>query len=90
MVDKIIERAISSLSSNGVELNRDQWLTDAIECDKAQSYMTCRAIIKCMIGHGLEDEERKELWLEDAENCSQKVCKQTKNCLNCIAASVHG
>jgi pre-mRNA-processing factor 6 len=73
MVDKIIERAISSLTANGVELNRDQWLTDAIECDKAQSYMTCRAIIKCMIGHSLEDEERKDTWLEDAETCAQKV-----------------
>lgn len=73
MVDKIIERAISSLTANGVELNRDHWLADAIECDKAQSYMTCRAIIKNMIGHGLEDEERKDTWLEDAENCSQKV-----------------
>lgn len=46
MVEKIVERAISSLTANGVELNRDQWLTEAIECDKAQSYMTCRAIIK--------------------------------------------
>lgn len=73
MVDKIVERAISSLTANGVELNRDQWITDAVECDKAQSYMTCRAIIKNMIGHGLEDEERKDTWLEDAENCAHKV-----------------
>jgi len=68
-----VERAISSLTSNGVELTRDQWLEDAIECDKAQSYLTCRAIVKAMIGHGLEDEERKDTWMEDAENCAAKV-----------------
>ena len=73
MVDKIIERAISSLTANGVELTRDQWLDDAIECDKAKSYLTCRAIINSIIGHGLEDEERKETWMEDAENCASKV-----------------
>ncbi|CAG7718069.1 unnamed protein product [Allacma fusca] len=72
MVDKIVERAISSLTSNGVELTRDQWLEDAIECDKAGSYLTCRALVKHMIGHGLEDEERKETWMEDAENCAVK------------------
>jgi len=77
MVDRIIERAISSLTANGVELNRDQWLTDAIECDKASSVLTCRAIVKYMIGHGLEDEERKDTWLEDAENCAQKVSNQS-------------
>lgn len=31
-----------------------------------------------MIGHGLEDEERKDTWLEDAENCSQKVINHSK------------
>lgn len=72
MVDKIIERAISSLTANGVEITRDQWIEDAIECEKASSVLTCRAIIKAVIGHGLEEEERKESWLEDAENCTGK------------------
>lgn len=73
MVDKIVERAISSLTANGVEITRDQWIEDAIECEKAESVLTCRAIIKAVIGHGLEEEERKETWMEDAENCTQKV-----------------
>lgn len=73
MVEKIIERAISSLTSNGVEINREQWLEDAIECDKARSFLTCRAIVKAIIGHGLEDEERKDTWMEDSDNCAQKV-----------------
>lgn len=73
MVDKIIERAISSLTANGVEITRDQWIEDAIECEKASSVLTCRAIVKAVIGHGLEDEERRETWMEDAENCTQKV-----------------
>ncbi|CAG11265.1 unnamed protein product, partial [Tetraodon nigroviridis] len=69
MVEKIIDRAITSLRANGVEINREQWIQDAEECDKAGSVATCQAVIRAVIGIGIEEEDRKHTWMEDAESC---------------------
>ncbi|MBN3292960.1 PRP6 factor, partial [Polypterus senegalus] len=69
MVEKIIDRAITSLRANGVEINREQWIQDAEECDKAGSVATCQAIIRAVIGIGIEEEDCKHTWMEDAESC---------------------
>ena len=45
MIDKIIERALSSLRANGVEINREQWIEDAESCEKSQSIHTCQSIV---------------------------------------------
>lgn len=50
-----------------VEINRELWMKDAVECENAKSIMTCQAIIKAVIGVGIEDEDRKHIWMEDAE-----------------------
>lgn len=67
MVEKIIERAITSLSSNGVEINREQWFKEAIESEKGGHVHCCRAIVKAIIGYGVEPEDQKHTWMEDAE-----------------------
>uniref|UniRef100_A0A8D3DKP0 Pre-mRNA-processing factor 6 n=1 Tax=Scophthalmus maximus TaxID=52904 RepID=A0A8D3DKP0_SCOMX len=69
MVDKIIDRAITSLHANGVEINREQWIQDAEECDKAGSVATCQAVIRAVIGIGIEEEDCKHTWMEDSESC---------------------
>ncbi|PWA31670.1 hypothetical protein CCH79_00006719 [Gambusia affinis] len=69
MVEKIIDRAITSLRANGVEINREQWIQDAEECDKAGSVATCQAVIRAVIGIGIEEEDRKHTWMEDADSC---------------------
>lgn len=68
MVEKIIERAISSLSANGVEINREQWFKEAIESEKGGYVHCCRAIVKAVVGYGVEVEDQKHTWMEDAEN----------------------
>lgn len=70
MVEKIIDRAVTSLRANGVEINREQWLNDAVECEKAGSVLTCQAIVRTIIGIGVEDEDRKHAWMEDADAVS--------------------
>ncbi|XP_066910794.1 pre-mRNA-processing factor 6-like [Clytia hemisphaerica] len=70
LVDKIIERGVTSLSSNGVEINRELWIVDAEEADKAGATYTAQAIIRTVIGIGVEDEDRKHTWIEDAESCA--------------------
>ncbi|XP_017782698.1 PREDICTED: pre-mRNA-processing factor 6 [Nicrophorus vespilloides] len=69
MVEKIIERAISSLSANGVEINREHWFKEAIESEKGGHVHCCKAIIKSIISHGVEPEDQKHTWMEDAEHC---------------------
>nr|CAB3265193.1 pre-mRNA-processing factor 6 [Phallusia mammillata] len=69
MVDKIIERSIVSLKANMVDINREQWIQDAENTEKAGSIATCQSIIKHVIGIGIEDEDRKHSWMDDAESC---------------------
>jgi len=68
MVHKIIERAVQSLKANMAEINREHWLKDAEECDKAKSTTTCQAIIRAIISTGVESEDRKHTWMEDADS----------------------
>lgn len=70
MVEKIIERAISSLSANGVEINREHWFKEAMEAEKAGAVHCCQVIVKAIIGFGVEEEDRKHTWMEDAEAVS--------------------
>ena len=62
--------ALTSLSANGVDINREEWMNDAIACEKSNSVLTCQAIIRSVIGHGLDEHEMKDTWLEDAESVS--------------------
>ncbi|XP_070533546.1 pre-mRNA-processing factor 6-like [Ptychodera flava] len=67
MVERIIDRAINSLRANMVEINREQWVKDAEECEKSGSITTCQAIIRSIIGIGVEDEDREATWMDDAD-----------------------
>ncbi|MFH4975700.1 hypothetical protein AB6A40_002409 [Gnathostoma spinigerum] len=68
MVDRIIERALTSLRANMVEINREHWLKDAVDAEKAGCKLTSQAIISHVLGFGVEEEDRKHTWLEDAES----------------------
>ena len=42
MVEKIIDRALASLRANMVEVNRELWITDAEDAEKAGSTATAQ------------------------------------------------
>lgn len=67
MVEKIVDRALSSLSANGVEINRENWFQEAIEAEKSGAVHCCQATIKAIIGSGVEEEDRKQTWIDDAD-----------------------
>lgn len=81
MVTKIIDRAIQSLSSNGVEINKELWMKDAMDTEKSGSIQTCQAVIKAVIGVGVDEEDRKHTWLEDADVC---INQQAFECARAI------
>ena len=78
--------ALTSLQANLVEINRDQWVTDAEECEKSGSVHTAQSIMcvtkysseddvmfvaifsYAVISVGVEDEDRLDQWVEDAES----------------------
>ncbi|KAG9510944.1 Pre-mRNA-processing factor 6, partial [Fragariocoptes setiger] len=68
MVEKLIRRSITDLSHRGVDINRVEWIKDAVEAEKAGFKQTCHAIIKNIIGVGIEDEDRLAAWIHDAES----------------------
>lgn len=73
-VGKLIKTGVKSLRANGVEINRDEWIKEAEKCEKQGSIETAQSIIREIIGEGVEDEERKSQWLEDAENAISNEC----------------
>lgn len=52
------------------------FLQDAEECDKAGSVATCQAVIRDVIGIGIEEEDRKHTWMEDADSVRTELLKQ--------------
>ncbi|XP_041360586.1 LOW QUALITY PROTEIN: pre-mRNA-processing factor 6-like [Gigantopelta aegis] len=70
MVDKIIDRALTSLRANMVEINREHWLKDAEDCEKSSSIHTCQAIVRAVVSVGIEEEDWKHTWMEDADACA--------------------
>lgn len=56
-----------------VDIKREEWIQDAEDCEKAGSAATCRAIIKCVIGTGIEEEDRIRTWMDDADAVSTHI-----------------
>ncbi|KJE95997.1 pre-mRNA splicing factor [Capsaspora owczarzaki ATCC 30864] len=80
MVDKIVQRAIKALSANGVQIVRDDWLADAQVCEKANSIATAKSIVMNVIDVGVEAEDRRVTWADDAATFV------SQNCINCARA----
>jgi len=45
----VLTVALTSLSANGVEINREQWIKDAEDAEKSASVSTCQAIMSVIV-----------------------------------------
>jgi pre-mRNA-processing factor 6 len=72
MVETIMSRAVSILEQKGCTIDREQWITEAEQCESENAPLTCQAIISSTIGIGLEEEDMKSTWIADAEACTKK------------------
>lgn len=90
IVEKIIERAIKSLRANGVVIDREAWMKEAETCERLTPPMvaTCRAVVKAVVGLGVEDEDRKRTWMADAEECIKRGSVETARAIYQHALSV--
>lgn len=66
-VENIIKKAIQSMQSNQMEIKRDDWMHHAYKAEDDDHLETCRAIVRVIIGIGIEDQARKHIWLKDAQ-----------------------
>jgi len=69
-VDKLMTGAVARLKANSVVLSRENWLQEAEKCEADGSPLTAQAIVKATIGIDVEEEDRKAVWLEDAERAT--------------------
>ena len=68
MIDKIISKAVSSLSKHDVGISREAWLQEAENSERASAPCTSQSIIKYTIGIGIDPEDRLRTWSDDAHN----------------------
>ncbi|XP_078440246.1 pre-mRNA splicing factor-like protein [Wolffia australiana] len=87
-VGKVIERGIRSLQREGVEIDREVWLREAEAAERAGSVATCQAIVRCTVGVGVEEEDRKRTWVADAEECKKRGSVETARAIYAHALTV--
>ncbi len=68
MIDKIVSKAVSSLTKYDVIISREMWLKEAENAEKASAPCTSASIIKHTIGIGVDVEDRQRTWADDANN----------------------
>lgn len=86
-VDKIVARAIKSLSTNGVVIHRDAWVKEAENAERTQPPMvaTCRAIVKAVCGLGVDAADLEATLVADAEECAKRGSVETARALYAVA-----
>ena len=64
----VMKRAVQALARESAMLKREEWITEAEKCEEEGAVLTCGGIIRETLGWGLdEDDDRKEIWMDDAK-----------------------
>jgi pre-mRNA-processing factor 6 len=85
----IMGRAIKSLVEHSAMLKREEWIEEAEKCEAEGAILTCGAIIKETLGYGLdEDDDRKEIWMEDAKQSISRERYETARAIYAYALRV--
>jgi pre-mRNA-processing factor 6 len=72
LVDRTIEFGVRALRQHQVLLTREQWLKEAERCESDGSPRTCEAIIKATVSMEVEEEDRLDTWVGDAESAEAR------------------
>jgi pre-mRNA-processing factor 6 len=88
-VRKVIKKSVKSLADGGVKIDRDEWLKEAQQSESAGYAVTCQSIVMETIGIGIEEEDRKSVWCEDADNCIASGFIQTARAIYAQATTTY-
>lgn len=69
LVPKIVEKMVVSLEQIQTVIKREEWLAEAIECERMGAPYTGQQIVKHTIHIGVEKEDCKKIWLDDIHAC---------------------
>ena len=89
LVDNTIQLAVRELRKYQVLLTREQWLKEAERCETEGSPRTCEAIVKATIAMELEEEDRLDTWVGDAESAESKGMVGTARAVLAYALKVY-
>ena len=81
MIDKIVSKAVSSLTKHDVIISREMWLNEAEIAEKAAAPCTSASIIKHTIGIGVDVEDRQRTWADDANNALKRGAVATSRAI---------
>ncbi|EEY56427.1 pre-mRNA-processing factor, putative [Phytophthora infestans T30-4] len=88
MIDRIIQLALKSLQKHQVVMNREMWLKEAEACELADAPLTCAAIVRASLDVGVDPEDRKRTWMDDAENSINRGALLTAKAIYAAALKV--
>jgi pre-mRNA-processing factor 6 len=89
MCDRVMERAVKALVKENAMPKREDWISIAENCEVDGAIVTASSIVKATIGWGLdEDDERRDVWLEDAAKAKAVGKPETARAILSHAVSV--
>ncbi|KAN0094985.1 PRP1 splicing factor, N-terminal domain containing protein [Tylopilus felleus] len=88
VVDRTIEAGVRELRRHQVLLTREQWLKEAERCETEGSPRTCEAIIKATVAMEVEEEDRLDTWVADAESAEARGMVGTSRAILAYALKV--
>ncbi|KAI9788928.1 MAG: hypothetical protein M1816_006493 [Peltula sp. TS41687] len=88
-INNIMRRAVKALADESAMLKREEWITEAEKCEDEGAILTCGAIIRETLGWGLdEDDDRKEIWMEEARSSIARGKYETARAIYAYALRV--
>ncbi|GAA5961681.1 hypothetical protein JCM3765_000473 [Sporobolomyces pararoseus] len=88
-VDAIIANGVTALKKNGAELSREQWMSEAEKAEAQGSPVTAQAIVKATVHLGIEEEDRLDVWMDDAQTMLQKDKVETARAIYAYTLKVY-
>ncbi|TVY83003.1 Pre-mRNA-splicing factor prp1 [Lachnellula suecica] len=85
----VMKRAVTALVKESAMLKREEWITEAEKCEEEGAILTCGGIIRETLGWSLdEDDDRKEIWMEDAKSSINRGHYETARAIYAYALRV--
>lgn len=88
LVNTIVKRAVEVLVAADVNIKREQWIKEAMDAEDNKYVTTCQAIVRNTIALGVEDDDRKKTWVDDANSAIQSRHFETARAIFAHALSV--
>lgn len=84
-VSVVINRAMQELTRFGGMLSRDQWLVEAEKNEEDGGVLTGQAIVQAVANLGVDPEDRKDTWMDDAEGAIERSHPETARAIFAFA-----